>query len=251
MNGDDRRTLEEERAFLLQSLRDLDVEHAAGELDDADHAALRDEYTAKAANVLRRLEQPDTPLPGASGGQDTRPRRIAKRGKIVAGVLALAVVSGGAGYAVAQSSGERLAGDQVTGELPEGSVDRITKAQLLVRDGEILEAIKVYDELLADDPGNPVALAERGWLLVQVGEPTLVDRGLASIDRAIAAEPTYADAHFFRGMTLWRAKGDPAQAVGAFQAAIDTGPPPDLLAALQEAKAGAEAAAAEGSSATP
>lgn len=240
--------LEDERDFLLRSLRDLEDEHAAGDLADADYAALKDEYTAKAAAVLRRLDGA-APLPVE--GRAPKPRNR-KRGKIVAGVLALAAVSGGAGYAVAQSSGERLAGEQVTGELPEGSVDRITKAQLLVRDRKILEAIKVYDDLLEDDPENPVALAERGWLLVQVGEPSLIDKGLAGIDRAIAAEPTYADAHFFRGMTLWRAKGDPVQAVAAFQRGIDAKPAPALLSTLQEVKGLAEAdATAAASSATP
>jgi hypothetical protein len=45
----------------------------------------------------------------------------------------------------------------------------------------------------------------------------LVDDGLEYIDRAIAADPNYPEAHFFRAMILWRDKGDPAAAVGEFR----------------------------------
>ncbi len=44
-----------EREFLLASLRDLQAEHAAGDLSDDDYAVLRDRYTVQAAAVLRRL----------------------------------------------------------------------------------------------------------------------------------------------------------------------------------------------------
>lgn len=44
--------LEEQRDFLLRSLTDLDREHDAGDLDDHDHAELRDDYTARAAEVI-------------------------------------------------------------------------------------------------------------------------------------------------------------------------------------------------------
>src|SRR5437773_2437915 len=47
--------LEEQRRFLLQSIRDLDREHAAGDLDEEDYRTLKDDYTARAAAVLRAL----------------------------------------------------------------------------------------------------------------------------------------------------------------------------------------------------
>lgn len=248
--------LAEEREFLLQTIRDLDEEYAAGELDEADYRTLRDDYTARAAEVLRRSEAtPEDPAPSSSVEADAEAvvggvggsRTVQRRGrptKAIAAAVLLAVISAGAGYAVATSSGERLATDEASGEIVQGSTDRITKAQMLARDGRILDSIKVYDELLEDDPDNPVALAQKGWLLSRVGEPSLVDKGLASIDRAIAAEPSYADAYFFRGMILWRAKGQPAEAVATFQRGIETNPPPDLLASLQEVKQLAEADAA-------
>ncbi len=145
-----------------------------------------------------------------------------------------------AGYAVAKGSGDRLATDEASGSITEGTTDRITKAQVLVSEGKVLEAVKIYDDLLADDPQNPVALAQRGWLISRV-DAGLVDSGLASIDKAIAVEPTYPDAYFFRGMILWRSKGQPAAAVEAFQRGIDAKPPADLLSTFEQVKALAQA----------
>src|SRR5439155_21411383 len=48
--------LEEQRRFLLQSLRDLDREREAGDLDDDDYRTLKDDYTGRTAEVLRTLD---------------------------------------------------------------------------------------------------------------------------------------------------------------------------------------------------
>ena len=53
MNPDRLAQLEEERAFLLGSIRDLDREHEVGDVDDADYQTVRDGYVARAAAVLR------------------------------------------------------------------------------------------------------------------------------------------------------------------------------------------------------
>lgn len=224
---------EEQRDFLLRSITDLDREYAAGDIAEADYRALRDDYTARAAAVLRATDAPPPAQPArASSRHGWRP---------LAWVLGVLLVAVGAGWFVASSAGERVAGDTATGSVPEASTDRIARAQRLVRDGEVLEAIKVYDDLLADDPENPVALAERGWLLSRVDQ-SLVDRGLEGIDQALALDPAYAEAHFYRGMILLQAKNDRAGAAAAFRAALDSGPPPDLRAYLDDAVQRAEQA---------
>ena len=250
--------LREQRDALLQSLRDLEDEHAAGDLADADYEALKDEYTARAASLIRQLEDataPSEPLSvtNAPDGDHSRPKAAkgrTRRTRTFAVVALLALVSGGIGYFVAQSSGERLQGDEATGNVPQNGVDRITKAQVLVSEGKVLDAVKEYDAVLKDDPKNPVALAQRGWVLSRV-DARLVDEGLAQVDAAIALDPTYADAHFFRGMILMLGKNDPAAASQAFQNGIDAKPDPDLLAVLQQKKAEADQAAAAPPSTTP
>jgi tetratricopeptide (TPR) repeat protein len=249
--------LREDRDFLLASIRDLDAEFLAGDIDEVDYRALRDDYTARAASVLRRIEGargPGVVEPGADAVATTPPivrsrsrTRRERRTRGAALVALVGVVAGLAGFAVAESAGERNANDQATGSLPEGSTDRITRAQTLVSEGKILEAVKVYDSLLADDPGNPVALAQKGWLLSLV-DASLVDAGLASIDKAIAADPTYPESYFFRGMILWKAKDDPAAGAAAFQQGIDTHPPAELVAVLTAKRD--EARAASGTTTT-
>ncbi|MBO0694381.1 MAG: hypothetical protein J2P58_15860, partial [Acidimicrobiaceae bacterium] len=62
------RELLEERDFLLRSLADLDAEHDAHDIDDVDYRTLKDEYTSRAAAVLRALAAPpDDPF--AAPGQ--------------------------------------------------------------------------------------------------------------------------------------------------------------------------------------
>lgn len=229
--------LEEQRDFLLTSLRDLEAERAAGDIAEADYLALRDNYTARAAAVLRVLGSMDV------GTEPPRTQNGPGRWRAAVAAVALAAGAGMAGWAVAGAAGERSATDEATGSLPEGSVDRITKAQTLVSEGKVLEAIRLYDALLQDDPDNPVALAQRGWLVSRV-DPTLVDSGLAAIERAIAVDPGYPEAHFFRGMILWKSKGQPAAGAEAFQRAIDAKPPPQLVGLLQQARDQALAAAA-------
>ncbi len=55
----DRRALEEERDFCLRSLRDLDAERDAGDIDAADYVTLRSAYVARAAAALRALDAAD------------------------------------------------------------------------------------------------------------------------------------------------------------------------------------------------
>ena len=71
--------------FLLRSLADLEREHDAGDVDDADYETLKDGYTARAAAVLRRIEA------GRSGLAPQPTRRWGRTLAIAAGVLAAAV----------------------------------------------------------------------------------------------------------------------------------------------------------------
>ena len=103
--------LEEERDFLLKSLADLDAERAAGDIDDADHQALTDDYTARAAEVIRAIEEHRDAVEAA------RPPR--SRSRMVIAVAGIAVVAVLAGVLMAQASGRREPGDTITGERPE------------------------------------------------------------------------------------------------------------------------------------
>ncbi len=99
--------LEEQRDFLLRSLTDLDREHDAGDLDDHDHAELRDDYTARAAEVIRAIDEQHDAFADAK-----RPRSLGRTLAWVAGVALFAVVSG---VMVASAMGARKAGESASG----------------------------------------------------------------------------------------------------------------------------------------
>jgi len=198
---------DERTAFLLQSLRDLEAEHAAGDLSDEDYEALRDDYTARAAAALRAEEKgkaPPTPV--------RRRRTPGQWALIVAGIVGFAVL---AGVLVAQASGERRRGEGITGEVPPtptqaaGECIELTIQQQ--QGGEVAtdEVLGCYRRVLEDDPDNPVAHTYLGWTLfltAQQAAEVLEDDELADLfveahrqlDLAVEADPRYADARAFQ-----------------------------------------------------
>ena len=52
--------LQEQRDFLLNSLRDLEREHKFGDIDDQDYESLRKEYVSRAAAVIKQIEKATT-----------------------------------------------------------------------------------------------------------------------------------------------------------------------------------------------
>ena len=242
--------LQEERDFLLSSLRDLERERQAGEIDDDDYRTLHDDYTVRAAAVLRALEaepRSSGPRPGARSGpgrsaRQAPPARRRSLGVTVGVVLAIVAIAVGA---MAMFSGTRQPGQSVTGSVPVGAAGRVGQAIALEAEGKALEALKVYDGVLAEDPDNVEALAYRGWLLKRAG---LVDEAQLSLDRAVKVNPRFADAHFFRGMLLYQDRKDPAGAVEEFRAFLGANPPPGMVPQVERVleQAVADAAAPPG-----
>ena len=234
--------LEEERDFLLRSLEDLERERAAGDMAEQDYTALKDDYTARTAAVLRAIEEARTRRPSdlapAAPAPDQRRRRLppARTVLVWGGLVAFAVV---AGALVARAVGERLPGQATTGSIaPTGSSTDLARARQLVSQGQTLAAVQLYDQILARDPRQVEALAYRGWLtrLVgrEAGNAALVDKGLELISRAVAVDPAYPDARFFRGLVLYQDKKDPAAAIADFRAYLASGPPPDTVPLVED-----------------
>lgn len=232
--------LEEQRDFLLRSLRDLEREHDAGDIDAADYHALKDDYTTRAAAVLRAIEE------GQAAVAASRPRRgspaARRRARAIAlstiAVVAIAVV---AGVVVAHTSGERVAGQPLTGNAGNRAAgDGLTRAHLLDQQGNALPALQAYDAVLAADPGNVEALTYRGWLLARTAasagasKAQLLQRAQQSIDRAIELDPSYPEAHVFRGIMLFRYLGRPKDAVVEFQLVLSGNPPADVRTLVQQ-----------------
>jgi len=278
MTPEELAALEEQRDVLLQSLRDLEVERAGGDVGDDDYQALKDDYTVRTAAVLRAIEagkaamrgtrprRPGSRPPSSTGRPRTAPSGGPRSGRarsanqpVGRGQRTLAITLGVAfaiaavaGLSVVLFSGGRGPGQPVTGSGPStstaGGTDRVAEALALENAGQAVDALKLYDEILKDEPNNVEALAYRGWLLKRAGLP---DKAMESLDRAVALDPTYADAHFFRGMVLYQDRDDPAGAVVEFKAFLADNPPADFVGAVQEVLAKAEAAAEAKASGAP
>jgi tetratricopeptide (TPR) repeat protein len=216
-------TLEEERDFLLRSLEDLEREHAVGDVDATDYAALKDDYTARAAAVLRSLEQRRTAKAIAA------PRR--SRGRMLAWIGLIVVVAGLAGVLIAHASGTRGAGDSATGDPLLDTRQLLSDAQTAAAGGDYAKSIDLYGKALDKQPGNVEALTYRGWSKLRAGDAA----GAATdIDAAIDLDPKYPDARVFRAVVYVTAgKFDDAHAqLGVF----DTLDAPPLMGQIIESQ---------------
>lgn len=214
--------LEEQRDFLLRSLDDLDAEYEAGDVEEEDYRRLRDDYTARAAAVLRAMEE-ERPREQGRSSRPASARSWLRPAALVTVVLLLAV---GAGLAVARSSGTREAGEQVSGDIRLTNRDRLLQALERVNAGEPVEALELYDEVLETEPDNPEALTYRGWTLALSG---LLEEGLVWLDRAVQADPGYPDARALRAVVLANGLQRPEAALEDLEALDRDALPPDIL----------------------
>ena len=216
----DREALIEERDFLLASLDDLDRELAAGDIDEDDHRALQDDYTVRAAAVVRALEEHEAASAGADADRvgdgakgSGRVRTLAISGLVVV----FAVL---AGLAIANNYGTRAPGESTVDDGVETAREKVSEAQQLEASGEpdsLAQAAELYDEVLQADPENVDALTYKGWLLVRAG----VDGGMELLDQAIALRPGFAPPHVFKAVAL-RNQGDPEAALAELEAVDPT-----------------------------
>ena len=205
--------LEEERAFLLRSLADLEREHAAGDVDDADYAELKDGYTARAAEVIRAIDDR-----GVRAADAQRPRDWRRTAVVLVVVGAIAVAGG---WFVFRDAGTRAPGQGLTGDARQDSANLIAQAQALTgqataalqkgRSEEAVslysKALETYDRALQLSPANVQAMTYRAWVLHTVAlnsdkaaASQLDAQAYAGLTEAIGVDPTYADARVFRAI---------------------------------------------------
>ncbi len=241
--------LEEEREFLLRSLADLDREHDAGDVDDADYSELKDSYTARAAEVIRAIEDRRTAF------ESTRQPRDWRRTAAVLTLVGVLAVVGG--WFVFRDAGTRAPGQGLTGDARQDSANLIKQAQgytgqatAAIQNGNADQAVKLYtkaletyDKALELSPNNVEALTYRAWVLHTVAVNSeksvaaqLDAQSYAALSDAIAIDPKYADARVFRAI-LERNAGKFADA-SADLAAVDMNAiPPFMVNMVNSVKA--------------
>lgn len=207
--------LEEQRDFLLRSLDDLEREHEAGDVDDHDYQALKDDYTARAARVIRSIEGHQARMAAA------RPPRSRLRPVLVAGGIVLFALV--AGILVAQAAGRRDPGDSLTGNTRETTRDRLDEAVQLASQGDWEGAIEIEDEILEDQPRNVEALTYKGWFQYRSGDQS----GVVTLIDAVEADPSYPAAHVFLAVAF-RDLGRREAALRELDRLDELDPPPQI-----------------------
>jgi cytochrome c-type biogenesis protein CcmH/NrfG len=235
-----RRQLEEERDFLMQSLDDLELERESGGIDDESYAELHDDYTARAAAVIRTLRDGVDVTPARAPRSPARTRR---RVVLVAGIVVFAVL---AGVSLAYALGARLPGQTSSGNSvatpsttnasqkallakitdlerqvnakPDDYDLRLQLARAYEENGDLQNALKQSDSAITIDANRPEGHANAARLLYLASEQVadkntqaqLVAQALAGFTEAIKVGPDYADAYYFRAV-LYAATNDAAR----------------------------------------
>jgi cytochrome c-type biogenesis protein CcmH/NrfG len=166
---------------------------------------------------------------------------------VVAAVLCFVIVAGG--LVVARAT-NRLPGQTASGSVSltddQRLAQQLLQARVLAGQGEDLDAIKVYDKVLAVAPRQPEALAYRGWLLRLAGvaghDQALIAQGRASVVAAVAQDPTYPDARVFLGFILFQDDRNPVGATEQFRAFLADHPQAQMVALTRDVVAQAFAA---------
>jgi hypothetical protein len=227
LGPDELAALEEQREFLLTSLRDLEAEHDAGDVDESDYEQLKDDYTARAAAVIRAIDSHHR-LVAARPPSTSWSRRLLVLG-------AVAVVALLAGVLVARTAGQRDAGDTITGGARQSTRDELLAARQKFGTQDYDGAIAIYDSVLADDPANVEALTYRGWMYrLKATQEASSDpvpslkAAISDLNAALAVSPTDGTALTFLAV-LYGDIGCPSEAVARL-AQVPAGGVPSFMA---------------------
>jgi tetratricopeptide (TPR) repeat protein len=257
--GDEEWRLRDERDLLRRSLDDAALEHLAGDLTDEDYALLRSRDERRLAEVdagldaLALLSQdpvatppvadvpapdvpapdvpaPDVPAPEGSSARTLQPRgtglslRLGRpRRRWWLAALGGASVVAAALLLVLDLTTPRLPGQFATGSVSLNTAQRVERqlgqAEVLAAEGEATQAMQLYGDVLAEDPRQPVALAEWGWLdwraATAAKEQTVAAEGASALEEAVRVDRRLFVAQYYLGVVLYD-EGDAKKAVTHF-----------------------------------
>jgi hypothetical protein len=234
-----------ERDFLLASLADLEREHAAGDVAEADFSALRSRYVTRAAEALREIERLETDDARPKGLIAVRPpgfRQFLGERRVRRSLMAIGCicVAGIALLVAAKLAGVRLPGESATGTVNVPSQvlvrEELAQASVLGSERQVSPAVALYDTVLQQVPNQPEALTYRGWLIrlagLQAHSAATVRTGDASLAHAVAVAPGYADGRALYGVALLEDAHASGRALQQFRAFAADRPSNSLLAAV-------------------
>ena len=216
LSDEERAGLENEKIIALRALRELELDRAAGHVNEEDYRDLQARYEGDAVAVLRQLDalgpvksRPRTasaPPPGVATPWTRQPVALGAMG---AGLLVFGVVLGllvsrysapappEPGMVAAQPGmppgmGPGSAGGGPPRPISKEMLEGMLKAAHASLDaGRYQEAIAAYTAVLRREPRNVDAITHLGVILALAGHNA---DALEAFDRALAIDPNYAHA---------------------------------------------------------
>ncbi len=125
----------------------------------------------------------------------------------------------------------RLPGQASSGSITQDKArlieQQLEQASTLDDEGKLTQSLSLYNKVLAEDPTDPTALAESGWLEWNAGEknPSLKVVGELAVRKAVDLAPTYYEAHLFLGLILYYQYDKANEAVVQFNKFLADDPP--------------------------
>jgi tetratricopeptide (TPR) repeat protein len=229
-------SLEDERDFLQRSLDDADREHEAGDLSDQDHSALITRDHGRLRQVEAALERlgPAPFDPGAGDAESIAvpgSRRSLWRQIGIIGCCVLIVV--GVVILVVHATQTRQPGQSSSGSISQSQAQLIEQqlgeAQTFQEADQTLAALELYNKVLSEDPQDPDALANAGWLQWKSAfadhSVKVMRTGRTQVERAVKIAPLNADAHLYLGVILINQDDNAAAAQKQFARFLADAPP--------------------------
>ena len=212
-----------------------------------------DDFSVLTARDRRRLSEVEAdlaalgPAPERSGptsmrqGMAHRHRRLRptptpvsrrmSRIQVVGIVACCALIIVGVVILVDHALSNRLPGQASSGSITQDkarTIEQQARAGIDLDDeGKLTQSLALYNKVLAEDPTDPTALAESGWLEWNAGtkNPSLKVVGELAVRKAVDLAPNYYEAHLFLGLILYYQYDRSADAVAQFNKFLADDPP--------------------------
>lgn len=205
-----------------KSLQLLEREHKSGQIDDETYERERAKYLSIAAELIEK-DSDDIQVVA-----DKEPKGKKSFRKIAIWSLIIGAVVIAAFVVLSSNKSDRQGDQPLSGGVVGSNNDLLAQAATAQQQGDLAEALKLYEKVLDSDPKNIDALSSRGWSLylasIAVSESNpepvqpLVDESLKSLDRALEIDSTYGPARAWRGVVRFRANNDAQGAIEDFDA---------------------------------
>ncbi|PYM90857.1 MAG: hypothetical protein DME04_20920 [Candidatus Rokuibacteriota bacterium] len=245
---DRRQQLGEDKRAVFAALRELEFEHAAGHVSEADFADLRARYEGEAAVILGELDRLGAAAPEPPRAETVGPRGSAWRHPLALGTLAVLLVAFGVALGagvVRYTEPDPMAGQPATGSRPLAALPSesppaapggrviapeviqgmLQAARASLAAGRYGEAIAAYQAVLKRDPKNVDAMTHLALIVAIGGGPEHADRALEAFARALAIDPNYLPALLYRGQVLYEVKKDVGGAIRSWEKFLALAPP--------------------------